>query len=124
MHIREAVKKRLDTVRDRLTAVDRQVVAMDYYDKNTLTGLDPAKVDDPDLAAAISVAKGLTTGQNVLDYNKIATLARQVGVHVPDIQVPSALVNYPLLRGSSNRDNAHVYIYVNAVHAAIQNGSL
>lgn len=125
MHIREACLARLNKVRDTLTDIDRQVVAMDYYDKNSLTALDESKVDDPDLVSAIKVAKGLTTGQRVLDYNKIASVARSVGVHVPDIKVPSAFAKYPLLRGQfGSSDQQHVYIYINAVYAAIQNGRI
>lgn len=78
-----------------------------------LTGLDPARVDDPDLKRAITL-------QNT------RAIARELEKHKHHLTVPDTLpdgdplAQYPLLGRAiyGAHDQEHTYIYVNAAYAA------
>lgn len=98
------------------------------YDKPSLAYLDPARVDDPDLAEYAKMAdKDLT---DVLSKRMIYQSALAINNDLRDVEAPKdptkqyPLFNAEIVRRCDSVTADHMYAYLNAAYALRQDGKL
>jgi hypothetical protein len=123
-HIRTSVDELIATAAVGVSDDDKAILSLnaDYSARNVLKRLDETKIDDPDLAAAVSFAKGGKLSDEYAHYCAVKQAARFFGKHVPDLSVPTfknPLSKYPLVSNNTYGNvHPHTYLYINAAFAA------
>lgn len=118
------VKAQAEAAEKALTDKDKQILSMDRWEKDRIKKLDPSRIDDPSIKDAISIAKGSVTSATLDRYSECVVACRSVNLYMPDVQTVPALDAYPLLGNLGHGTMEHCYIYINAVFAAKQAGTI
>lgn len=106
-----------------LSKETKEIMSVEYYDKNWLTKLNPARLDDPEVIRYIGLAKGTP---DKAEYDRNRTLAYQLhmGSSLKEWEPQRekyVLKQYPLLSSLSYYNiPADVYVYMNAKYAAME----
>jgi hypothetical protein len=117
MHWRNYVKKEATDWLDQQDAALVEAAKYRISGQGTpLSGLDPAQITDPDLAAwvrlqntpASAVQSGIEKRSNYLDINRCSLSSKY----------PDPLKEYPLVGNGGAKLAEHIYLYVNAAFAA------
>lgn len=121
VHISKYAKTRLAETLDALTKEDILWMGIDSYDRQAVKGLNPAKIDDPEVKRYIEVASR-PANKRIENYVNARTVAKALRVHhTEDIgKTASPLAKYPLADSSAiARHPEHVYKYMNAVYSGV-----
>jgi hypothetical protein len=111
----------------------------DHSERAILAAMDPALIDDPELAKLVKVFAGKTEEDYLGEYRKHYRLAVMLGLaekfkrhqyeNYWDARDFPLTKNYPLANAFNHRNNKasrnineHVYTYINAVYAARKDG--
>lgn len=123
------INQKIEDVQKTLTQDDKNCLGMDYYEKAVLVNLDETKIDDPEVVKGIIMAKGQNTSATLDAYGKMKELVSGLGYghRIENVGgvVQQFLDGYHLIGNRyGTPDTKHVYIYINAVYAAKQNGAI
>lgn len=120
-HLNTVWQPLLDSYKSKLTKDDLAYLGLDYYAKEPLKRLDETKINDPELATFIRLAKSSGTSPGIAYYNQMRNLARLIGRFLPEVDEKSGspLSKYPLANTNGQSTiMTHTYFYINAAFSA------
>ncbi|QNN98426.1 hypothetical protein SEA_LILMARTIN_217 [Streptomyces phage LilMartin] len=96
-------------------------MSIDYYDRNPLMVLNPARIDDPELVRYTRVVQSIKKTDAIEHFNAVSSVCSRLFIDRPTVdKVESPKVKYPLLAavtGYASEVLEHFYLYANTVYA-------
>lgn len=119
---KDAVQQRVNFLVAATTDNEYLLGKLEYGEREFLKSVDPASLDDPDLAALATLVRGKSITTNYAQAEELVTFARRAEIY-PDLPAKknvkrNVASRYPLINHVGGRQIKHLTMYVNAVWAA------